>query len=83
MKHSEIKRAGNGELMTRKKLFCLQRELILKIIIMPSVKEGEVKLAFLHNNKNVNQPKPFEKRFIASGVVKNYLPYGLRKTGEI
>lgn len=35
---------------------------------MPSVKEGEVKLALLHNNKNVNQPKLFEKRFIASGL---------------
>lgn len=28
---------------------------------MPSVKEGEVKLVLLHKNKNVNQPKPFEK----------------------
>ena len=49
---------------------------------MPSVNEGEVKLVLLHNNKNVNQPKPFEKRLTTSGVIKNYLPYGLGKTGE-
>lgn len=45
---------------------------------MPGVKEGEVKLVLLHKNKNVNQPKPL-KKYIASGVVKNYLPYGWEK----